>query len=160
MLVDNAINVRVLEKTPKFARSRPARLQQVHPTDPHIPIRQRGVARTEADELFCERDDLIEGPGHCLAPAELKQCVGRVAIEREHSFKFGNSFLGSALHPQHTAFGVMRERVERRSCDSSSGNLAMSTEIGPTCRQAIEKRDGSSASPGVPLTPPVRTWLI
>src|SRR5437763_834009 len=36
----------------------------------------------------------------------------------------------------------------------------MSTEIGPTWRQAIEKRDGSSASPRPPLMPPVRAWLI
>src|SRR5947208_15233631 len=36
----------------------------------------------------------------------------------------------------------------------------MSTEMGPTWRQAIENRDGSSASPKPPLTPPVRAWLI
>src|SRR5438477_7838402 len=36
----------------------------------------------------------------------------------------------------------------------------MSVEIGPTWRHAIEKRDGSSARPNVPLTPPVRAWLM
>jgi len=32
----------------------------------------------------------------------------------------------------------------------------MSTEIGPTCRQAIEKREGSSANPRVPSEPALR----
>src|SRR5215510_15486336 len=32
--------------------------------------------------------------------------------------------------------------------------------IGPTCRHAIEKREGSSARPMVPLRPPVRAWLM
>src|SRR5262249_13254349 len=36
----------------------------------------------------------------------------------------------------------------------------MSVVIGPTCRHAIEKCDGSSASPSPPLMPPVRAWLI
>src|SRR5690242_11786391 len=36
----------------------------------------------------------------------------------------------------------------------------MSVVTGPTCRQAMEKREGSSARPRLPLTPPVRAWLM
>ena len=42
---------------------------------------------------------------------------------------------------------------------SSFGSLSGSA-IGPVCRQAIAKRDGSSATPSDPLTPPVRAWLM
>jgi len=37
-----------------------------------VPIGYIGIAGTEADELFCERDDLIYRPGHQLAPAQLE----------------------------------------------------------------------------------------
>src|SRR5262249_29207547 len=39
---------------------------------------------------------------------------------------------------------------------SSLGNFASSTVIGPIRRQEIEKRERSSATPKVPLSPPVR----
>jgi hypothetical protein len=41
---------------------------------------------------------------------------------------------------------------------SSFGSLSGST-IGPVCRQAIAKREGSSATPSEPFTPPVFAWL-
>src|SRR6185436_5923629 len=51
----------------------------------------------------------------------------------------------------------MEVRAEYTS--SRSVSEATSTLIGPTCRHAIENRDGSSARPIVPLIPPVRAWL-
>src|SRR5205807_1228096 len=44
--------------------------------------------------------------------------------------------------------------------DTRARHLQRRLAVGPTWRHAIEKRDGSSARPNVPLTPPVRAWLM
>src|ERR1700733_9618546 len=56
---------------------------------------------------------------------------------------------------------VCLKKIEVRSeyTDSSAGSLVISLVIGPTWRHEIEKRDGSSAKPRLPLIPPVRAWL-
>src|SRR5438046_10378444 len=61
---------------------------------------------------------------------------------------------------RYTFVCLKNTEVRPEYTDSLSSRLLISTEIGPTWRQAIENRDGSSARPKVPLTPPVRVWLI
>jgi hypothetical protein len=53
---------------------------------------------------------------------------------------------------------ICLKSIEVRSPNTSAslGNLARSTVMGPTCRQAIENRERSSATPTRPFTPPVR----
>ena len=42
---------------------------------------------------------------------------------------------------------------------TSSSGIFAGRVMGPTWRLASENCDGSSASPKLPLTPPVRAWL-
>ena len=61
---------------------------------------------------------------------------------------------------RYTFVCLKNTEVRPEYTDSLSSRLLISTEIGPTWRQAIENRDGSSARPSPPLIPPVRAWLM
>ena len=67
-----------------------ARLQQMPGPDPAIEKADLGIAGTEPDGLLLGRDQLLDRPGHELAPAEMGVCVGPVAVERDHRLVFGN----------------------------------------------------------------------
>ena len=107
-----------------------ARLQQMHAPDPAIEKADLGIARTEPDGLLLGRDQLLDRPGHELAPAEMGVCVGPVAVERDDGLVFGNGLVVSVLRTQHLAFGETRERAARRRGEGSLGQVFRAHNIG------------------------------
>ncbi len=91
-----------------------ARLQQLRTPNPAIEKADLRIAGTELDGSLLGRDELLNLPGHELAPAEMGVSVGPVAVERDGCLVFGDSLVVSVLRAQHLAFGEMRERAAGR----------------------------------------------
>src|SRR5271156_4706148 len=89
--------------------------------NPAVEKTDLGIAGTEPDGLLLGRDKLLNRPGHGLAPAEMRVCVGPVAVERDDRFVFGNGLVVSVLRAQHLAFGETRGGAARRRRQGSFG---------------------------------------
>src|SRR5271167_1924165 len=91
-----------------------ARLRQMHAPNPRIIFADEGIAGTEADGLFYERDYLLYRSSKELALPKMEVRGDPVAIKRDHRLICGNGFLEAAPRAQHIAFGLMRKRTARR----------------------------------------------
>ena len=89
-----------------------ARLEQMHSPNIVVSNSNRGVAGAEANGLLLELYCLGVGTARQeLAEAETGGRADRVAIFREHLFKFGNGVFASVLLPQQMAPGEMSKWV-------------------------------------------------
>src|SRR5436190_23895852 len=80
-------------------------------SDPAEKQADLGIAGTKPDRLLLRWDQLLDRPGHEVAPAEMGVCVGPVAVERDHGFVFGNSLAVSMLRAQNLGFSKMCDRA-------------------------------------------------
>src|SRR2546430_14853013 len=70
-------------------------------SDPAEKQADLGIAGTKPDRLLLGWDQLLDRPGHEVAPAEMGVCVGPVAVERDHGFVFRNRLAESVQRAQH-----------------------------------------------------------